>query len=77
MAREWESATEPARDAGIRVVNLRFGIILTPRGGALARLLLPFRLGLGGPFGSGRQWMSWIGIDDAVGAIHHALLTET
>ena len=77
VAREWEIATEPARAAGIRVVNLRFGIILSPIGGALARLLPPYRLGLGGPFGSGRQWMSWIGIDDAVGAIHHALLTES
>ncbi|MEO7986181.1 MAG: TIGR01777 family oxidoreductase [Gemmatimonadales bacterium] len=76
VCREWESATAPAREAGIRVVNLRFGIILTPAGGALARLLLPFRLGLGGPIGDGRQWMSWIGIDDVAGVIHHALLTE-
>ena len=77
VAREWEAATEPARAAGIRVVNLRFGIILTPAGGALAKLLPPFRLGLGGRVGTGRQWMSWIGIDDAVGAIHHALLTDS
>ena len=77
VAREWEIATEPARSAGIRVVNLRFGIILSPLGGALAKLIPPFRLGLGGPIGSGRQWMSWIGIDDAVGAIHHALLTDS
>jgi uncharacterized protein (TIGR01777 family) len=77
VAREWEAATEPARAAGIRVVNLRFGIVLTPAGGALAELLRPFRLGVGGRIGSGRQWMSWIGVDDAAGAIHHALLTET
>ncbi len=77
VVREWEAATEPARAAGIRVVNLRFGVVLTPAGGALARLLLPFRLGLGGPIGSGRQWMSWIGIDDVVGAVHHALLTTS
>jgi uncharacterized protein len=76
VAREWEAATEPARAAGIRVVNLRFGIILTPAGGALAKLLIPFRLGLGGPVGSGRQWMSWIGIDDVVGVIHHVLMSE-
>lgn len=76
VAREWEVATEPAREAGIRVVNLRFGVILTPAGGALARLLLPFRLGLGGRIGNGRQWMSWIGIDDVTGVIHHALLAD-
>jgi uncharacterized protein len=77
VCREWEAATAPARDAGIRVVNLRFGIVLTPAGGALARLLIPFRLGIGGRLGEGRQWMSWVAIDDVVGAIHHALLTET
>jgi len=72
---EWEAATAPARTAGIRVVHLRFGVILTPAGGALARMLLPFRLGAGGVVGGGRQYMSWITIDDAVGAIHHALIT--
>jgi hypothetical protein len=71
---EWEAATAPARTAGIRVVQLRFGVILTPAGGALARMLLPFRLGAGGVLGGGRQYMSWIAIDDAVGAIHHALI---
>jgi uncharacterized protein (TIGR01777 family) len=75
VGREWEAATAPARDAGIRVVNLRFGIVLTPAGGALGRMLTPFRLGVGGPLGNGRQWVSWISIDDAIGAIHHALLT--
>jgi uncharacterized protein (TIGR01777 family) len=69
----WESAAEPAEEAGLRVVHLRFGIILSKNGGALARMLLPFRLGLGGPVGDGRQYMSWITLDDAVGAILHAL----
>jgi uncharacterized protein (TIGR01777 family) len=77
LAREWEAATEPARAAGIRVVLLRMGVILSPAGGALQRMLLPFRLGVGGPLGSGRQWLSWIAIDDAVGAVHHALMTDT
>jgi uncharacterized protein (TIGR01777 family) len=72
---EWEAATAPARAAGIRVVHLRFGVVLTPAGGALQRMLLPFRLGAGGVVGSGEQYMSWIAIDDAVGAIHHALVT--
>jgi hypothetical protein len=76
VGREWEAATEAARAAGIRVVKLRFGIILTPAGGALGRMLLPFRAGLGGPLGSGKQWVSWISVDDAIGAVHHALFTE-
>jgi uncharacterized protein (TIGR01777 family) len=69
----WESAAEPAEAAGLRVVHLRFGVILSQHGGALARMLLPFRLGLGGPVGDGRQFMSWITLDDAVCAIRHAL----
>lgn len=76
VCQEWEGAAEPARQAGIRVVHLRFGIVLSARGGALARMLLPFRLGLGGPIGSGRQWMSWIALDDAAGAIVHVLNAE-
>jgi len=76
VTKQWEAAAEPARAAGIRVVNLRFGIVLSPAGGALASMLTPFKLGLGGPFGGGRQWMSWIAIDDVVGAIDHALLTR-
>jgi uncharacterized protein (TIGR01777 family) len=71
VCREWERA---ARDlCGIRAVQLRFGMILSPSGGALRRMLLPFRLGLGGPVGSGRQWVSWIALDDVLYAIHHAL----
>lgn len=73
---EWEAAAAPAAQKGIRVVNLRFGVVLSPRGGALAKMLLPFRLGLGGTVGRGNQWMSWIAIDDAVGAILHALQSE-
>ena len=77
VCRQWESATEPAADAGIRVANLRFGVILSADGGALPRLLTPFRLGAGGRLGSGQQFMSWIAVDDAVGAILHALTTKT
>jgi uncharacterized protein (TIGR01777 family) len=73
VCREWEAATEPARAAGIRVVNLRLGVVLSPRGGALAKMLLPFKLGVGGVIGSGRQFWSWIALDDLVAAIQFAL----
>lgn len=73
VGRAWEGACEPARSAGLRVVNLRGGIVLSRQGGALARLFTPFRLGLGGRVGSGRQWWSWIAIDDLVRAIRFAL----
>ena len=76
VARQWEAATEPARAAGVRTVMPRFGIVLSPAGGALQRMLPAFRVGAGGPLGTGRQWMSWIAIDDLVGGIHHALMTE-
>jgi uncharacterized protein (TIGR01777 family) len=69
----WERSCGPAADAGVRVVNLRIGIVLSPRGGALSKMLTPFKLGVGGRMGSGQQYMSWIAIDDVVGAIHHAL----
>ena len=72
----WEAATGPAARAGIRVVNLRTGIVLTPAGGALGKMLLPFRLGLGGVLGSGRQYVSWVAMDDEVGAIRHVLERE-
>jgi uncharacterized protein (TIGR01777 family) len=75
VCQEWEAAADPARAAGIRVVHPRFGVVLSPSGGALKKMLLPFRLGLGGPIGSGTQWLSWISIDDAAGVIHHALKT--
>lgn len=77
VCRSWESSCQSAIEAGIRVVNARFGIVLSPRGGALKKLLLPFKLGLGTNLGSGRQFMSWVSIDDAIGAIHHALVTPT
>jgi uncharacterized protein len=77
VCRAWEAATEPALLKGIRVVNLRFGVVLSATGGALAKMLPPFRMGLGGVLGSGKQYMSWIILDDAVGAIQHALLTES
>jgi uncharacterized protein len=77
VCREWEAAAEPARASGVRVVHPRFGVVLSAEGGALEKMLLPFRLGLGGRLGSGTQWMSWISIDDVVGAIIHVLLTES
>lgn len=72
VAEAWEQACQPAVEAGIRVVHLRFGMILSPRGGALQKTLLPAKLG-GGSLGSGRQWWSWIAIDDVLGGIYHAL----
>jgi hypothetical protein len=69
VCRQWETAAQPAVDAGVRVVNLRFGVVLGPGSGALARMEPVFRLGLGGKLGSGRQWMSWISLDDALAAI--------
>jgi len=77
VCRAWEAATAPASDVGMRVVHLRFGVVLTAAGGALAKLLLPFRLGVGGRLGSGGQYMSWIAIDDALGAILHTIRTES
>ncbi len=71
---EWEAATAPAKAAGIRVVNLRIGIVLASEGGALSAMLPVFRLGLGGPLGSGAQYMSWIELDDLVRTIEHVLL---
>lgn len=73
---EWEEATAPAADAGIRVVVLRSGIVQTAKGGALKKQLLPFKLGVGGRLGTGRQWLSWVSLDDEVAAIIHLLATE-
>jgi uncharacterized protein (TIGR01777 family) len=73
VCRDVEAATTPAARAGIRVVNLRFGVVLTPKGGALAKMLPPFRLGLGGHVGSGTQYVSWIHVDDLLNAIGHVL----
>jgi uncharacterized protein len=75
VVRQWEAASLPAEDAGVRVARLRFGIVLSPAGGALKTMLIPFRFGLGGRLGTGRQWVSWVSIDDVVGAIQHALVT--
>jgi uncharacterized protein (TIGR01777 family) len=76
VVRAWEAAADPARAAGIRVVHPRLGVVLGDEGGALARLLLPFRLGLGGKIGDGRQWMSWIARDDAVRALEFLLAAD-
>jgi uncharacterized protein len=73
----WENATQPAIDAGIRVVHLRFGVVLSPEGGALAQMLPVFRAGLGGRLGSGRQWISWVALPDATRAIMFALETPS
>lgn len=76
VVREWEAATQPAAGAGIRVVLPRFGVVLSAAGGALAKMLTPFRLGVGGTLGSGRQWMSWLSLDDAVEIIHRAITDD-
>jgi uncharacterized protein (TIGR01777 family) len=76
VTKEWEEATAAAREAGVLVVTTRFGIVLSADGGALPRMLLPFRLGLGGRLGSGRQYFSWVALDDVVGAVVHLLGAE-
>ncbi|MFP3948944.1 MAG: TIGR01777 family oxidoreductase, partial [Longimicrobiales bacterium] len=73
VCREWEAATDAAVQAGLRVVTLRTGVVLTPEGGALDKMLLPFKTGLGGRLGSGRQFFSWIDADDHLGLIHHVM----
>ena len=77
VCQQWEAAAQPVAQKGIRVVWLRIGVILSPTGGALAKMLLPFRMGTGGVVGTGDQYMSWISLDDAVGAIAHVLSIET
>ena len=74
---EWEQATALATEKGIRVVNARFGVILAAEGGALRKMLPPFRMGVGGRIGSGKQWMSWIALDDVVGALNFALTNDS
>lgn len=76
VCREWEGATQAASDAGIRTVQLRTGIVLTPAGGALGKMLTPFKMGVGGRVGSGRQWMSWIDMRDMIAAIQHILTSD-
>ena len=73
---EWEEATMPAVQADIRTAHLRTGIVLSPKGGALGAMLFPFKMGLGGRVGDGKQWMSWIDVQDMVGAIHHILKND-
>jgi uncharacterized protein (TIGR01777 family) len=77
VCREWEDASRLAAEAGIRTVNIRIGMMLSAKGGALGKMLKPFKLGLGGRIGSGQQWWSWIHVDDIVGGIHHAMRTES
>ena len=77
VCREWEAVAKPATDAGIRTAHTRFGIVLSRSGGALAKMLAPFKLGIGGNMGSGRQWWGWIALQDVVGAIEHILNTDS
>ncbi len=76
VAKDWEEATSAARDKGIRTINLRLGVVLDPKGGALQKMLLPFRLGLGGILGNGHQYWSWITTDDVLGIISYCMEAE-
>jgi len=76
VCREWEAATGAAVDAGIRTVQMRTGVVLSAAGGALRKMLPPFKMGVGGRIGDGQQWMSWIDVQDMVGAIHHILKSD-
>ncbi len=76
VCREWEAATQAAANAGIRTVQMRTGVVLSPKGGALGAMLTPFKMGVGGRIGDGQQWMSWIDVEDMVGAIHHILNSD-
>ncbi len=76
VCRQWELETKPAQDAGIRVVNTRFGVVLNKKGGALAKMWLPFQLGMGGVLGSGRQMMSWIALDEIPLVMEHLIAKE-
>ncbi|MFI4883445.1 MAG: TIGR01777 family oxidoreductase [Phycisphaerales bacterium JB064] len=77
LVKKWEAATRPAQAVGVRVVHARFGMVLGASGGALKSLLTPAKLGLAGPIGTGRQWWPWIGLDDAIGALHYLLTQST
>ena len=77
VCKEWEAATAPAADAGIRVVNLRTGLVLARHGGALRKMLLPFQLGIGGRLGDGRQWTSWIALSELVDALSFAIRRDS
>jgi uncharacterized protein (TIGR01777 family) len=77
VCRLWEGATQSAAAAGIRTAQMRFGVVMSADGGALPKMLPPFRMGVGGRLGSGRQWSSWVSVDDVVGAIQHVLNHDT
>jgi uncharacterized protein (TIGR01777 family) len=77
VVQQWEEAAAPATKAGIRVARFRSGVVLSDKGGALDKQLLPFKMGLGGRIGSGEQYLSWISLDDEVAAIRHLLTTDT
>ena len=77
ICRQWEAATQPAARAGIRTAQMRFGVVMSAEGGALPKMLTPFRLGLGGRMGNGRQWWPWVSVRDVVGAIQHVLHHES
>jgi uncharacterized protein (TIGR01777 family) len=76
VCQEWEAATRAASEAGIPTVLMRTGVVLSPKGGALGKMLPPFKIGVGGKVGNGQQWMSWIDVQDLVGAIHHILKSD-
>lgn len=77
LCQQWEATTQPLKQAGIRVVNIRTGIVLSPAGGALQKMLLPFKLGLGGVLGSGKQYVSWLSIDDMVDMLKFVMSKES
>lgn len=77
VCRQWEATTVPATQKGIRVVNLRIGVVLSPEGGALKKMLRPFKMGVGGVVGDGKQYWSWIALDDVLGAILHTIITDS
>ena len=77
VCEEWEREATRATELGVRVVQVRTGVVLSAQGGALQKMLAPFKLGLGGPLGSGKQWFPWIHVKDIVGIFHHAILTST
>ncbi len=77
ICRQWEGATQPASAAGIRTAQMRIGVVMSADGGALPKMITPFRLGLGGSLGSGRQWWSWVSVADVAGAIHHVLTHDS
>lgn len=77
VCRDWEAATKLAEERGIRVVHLRIGVVMAREGGALHKMLTPFKLGAGGIMGSGQQYVSWVALDDVAGIVQHALVTET